>query len=206
MPVIYSCPSFKSFAGIALICAVPAIAACDRQSEAPPQQQASGSASSDTRNQGESPLSGKLDRSKQGTPIPDVTIALPGGSEQSLAAFKGTPLLVNLWATWCGPCKIEMPMLDQLAADTQGKLKVVTVSQDLDTQKVPAWFEEQGFKHLEPWLEPENDLTMTAYATGVLPTTVLYDAQGNEVWRMVGEYEWSGPEAAELVAEAFQGR
>lgn len=208
MPVIENRPFHKIVAGIALACAIPAIAACDRQSAggeqpastapATPAPAGSGTGSAEA-------FTGKLDTTHKGQPLPAVTIALPDGTKQALAAFKGKPLLVNLWATWCGPCVLEMPMLDTVARREAGKLQVVVVSQDLQGAEVVApWFDDKGFTDLKPWLDPENELGF-ALGTGVLPTTVLYDAEGREVWRMVGGYEWSGREATALLAKSLNG-
>ena len=143
-----------------------------------------------------------LDRSHAGTPLPDATIALPDGTRRALADFAGEPVLLNLWATWCAPCVVEMPLLDDLANETDG-LKVLTVSQDLQgADAVEPFFAENDFAALEPWLDPDNALGF-AYGQGVaLPLTVLYDAQGREVWRYYGENDWSGEAARALVSEA----
>lgn len=185
-------------AGIALVCAIPALAACDRQSEGAGQPEASPPAGevADGAQQ-----AGKIDTSHNGEAAPDIAISLPDGTSKSLAAFKGKPTLVNLWATWCGPCVLEMPMLDDLAG-RHPEIQVLTVSQDMEgAAKVEAWFAEKDFAHLQPWLDPKNDLTFS-YNTGVLPTTIYYDAAGKEVWRVVGEYDWSGAEAEALLAQA----
>ena len=62
----------------------------------------------------------------------------------------------------------------------------------------------KGFKHLEPWLDPENVLG-EHFATGILPTTVLYDKDGREVWRMIGGHDWSGPRTAAMLADTVGG-
>ena len=130
--------------------------------------------------------------------MPEMTFSDPAGKSLRLTSLKGRPLLVNLWATWCAPCIAELPKLDKLA----GTIRVVTVSQDMSrTEAVPAFLAKRGVTKLEPWLDPQNDLSFH-YGTGTLPTSVLYDAQGREVWRVVGELDWTGPEAAKLLAEA----
>jgi len=112
-------------------------------------------------------------------------------------------VLINLWATWCGPCVLEMPMLDELAG--QGNLRVVTVSEDLQgADKVVPFFAAKKFRRLEPWLDPDNTLG-DHYATGILPTTVLYDKDGREVWRMIGGHDWSGPRTAAMLADTIGG-
>lgn len=149
------------------------------------------------------PLSGTLDISQRGKAAPDVTFTDPDGKTTSLAAFKGKPVLVNLWATWCGPCVVEMPTLDALAAREKDRLVVLTVSQDMqDLDKIKPFFDQKGFKTIAPFTDKENNLGFS-YMTGVMPTTVLYDAQGKEVWRMIGGMDWDGSRASALMEETL---
>ncbi|AKM11807.1 thiol:disulfide interchange protein [Croceicoccus naphthovorans] len=188
-----------SLAAVALLAGSLAISACDRQSAAPEQPEAEASDAEAK----ESGFNGTLDISQRGAEMPDVEIVLPDGTTKKLADFKGKAVLVNLWATWCGPCVLEMPMLDELAGRYPDKLEVLTVSQDLDGAEVVApWFKEKGFTNLEPWLDPQNELGFD-YATQVLPTTVLYDAQGKEVWRMIGGHDWSGARTEAMLADTL---
>jgi thiol-disulfide isomerase/thioredoxin len=178
-----------------------AVGGCDRESTETAQPKETAAAES----AGE--LTGKLDRSHAGGALPAAAVTQPDGTTLELASLSGTPVLLNLWATWCAPCVTEMPMLDALARETQGELKVLTVSQDLNgAEDVEPFFAEKKFAHLEPWLDPETDLS-TAFADsgGVLPTTVLYGADGKEIWRMVGGYDWSAPQARALIDEALKG-
>jgi thiol-disulfide isomerase/thioredoxin len=146
---------------------------------------------------------GRLDRSRAGDAAPATAFEDPDGEPASLADFKGRPLLVNLWATWCAPCIAEMPTLDALAAREGDRLQVVTVSQDLDGRdKVEAFFAKQGYRELETWLDP-NMALMGELKVDTLPTTILYDAEGREVWRMVGMEEWDGGRAALLLKEGL---
>lgn len=171
--------------------AAGALAGCDRQGSAPAQQEAEAPAR---------PQAGTADRSQRGKPLPAFTLADPSGKSLVLAEQTGRPLLINLWATWCAPCVVELPTLEALAK--QGKVRVLTVSQDMsDPAKVSQFLAERGGPSLEPWLDPQNDLSFH-YGTGTLPTTIYYDANGREVWRFVGEKDWSGEEAAKLLAEA----
>ncbi len=180
---------------LAIIAAL-SLGACDRQSTGEEQ-------AVETAETGESaPTAGTIDRSHAGEAMPDLTISLPDGTEKPLDSFAGKPLLVNLWATWCGPCKVEMPALDQLAGERTDSLKVLTVSQDLNgAEAVAPFFKEQGFAHLEPWMDKNNDL-MLAYQGGVLPMTVYYGADGKEIWRMIGEYDWAGDSVDEILTES----
>ena len=151
----------------------------------------------------EEPSTGRLDRSRAGTPAPATAFEDPDGEPASLADFRGRPVLVNLWATWCGPCVAEMPTLDALAAREGARLQVLTVSQDLDGRdKVEAFFRKQGYRNLETWLDPQMAL-MQALKVDTLPTTILYDGKGREVWRVTGMEDWQSGRAALLLKEAL---
>jgi thiol-disulfide isomerase/thioredoxin len=134
--------------------------------------------------------------------MPDFTFSDPAGQQISLAKLAGKPVLLNLWATWCAPCVTEMPLLDALAGKYAGKLSVVAVSQDIKGAKaVSPFFSEKGFAHLHPWLDPDSELAFH-YGGANLPLTLAYDAQRREVWRIVGDFDWSGSEAQKLIEEA----
>lgn len=179
------------------------LAGCDRQTPADTQPQSSASAPAAPA-EGGTPFNGTLDISNRGAALPDLTFTDPSGKKLRTLDLKGKPLLINLWATWCGPCVLEMPTLDAMAAEKAGKLTVLTVSQDLDqAAAVDAFFKDRKLTHLAPWLDPENALSQH-YNTGVLPTTVLYDAQGKEVWRMIGSHDWSGPRTDAMLADTLR--
>ena len=183
---------------ILFLAALSALVACDRGSEQTEQDIASG----DSENT-QKALMGTLDISKRGTLMLDVPFKAPDGSTVSLEDFKGKPLLVNIWATWCAPCIVEMPMLDELAMREKERLEVLVVSQDLQgMEKVGPFFARSNFEKLEPYLDPENGLSF-GFGTGVMPTTVLYDSAGQEVWRVVGAMDWDGPKAAALMEETL---
>lgn len=179
------------------------LAGCDRQTPADVQPQSSAAAPAAPA-EGEGPFNGTLDISSRGAALPDFTFTDPSGKKLRTEDLKGKPVLINLWATWCGPCVLEMPTLDALAAAKAGKLQVLTISQDLDkADAVAAFFKDRKLAHLAPWLDPENALSQH-YNTGVLPTTVLYDAKGREVWRMIGSHDWSGPRTEALLADTLR--
>lgn len=144
---------------------------------------------------------GRLDRSSAGTPAPRSIFEDPAGEAITLSDFRGKPLLVNLWATWCPPCIAEMPALDGLAIREPG-LQVLAVSEDLNGHdKVDAFFAQRRFRKLQPYIDPGLSL-MTELKVDTLPTTILYDAEGREVWRMTGMADWQGERAARLLTEA----
>jgi len=151
---------------------------------------------------------GRLDRSHAGTQAPNVAFEGPDGRPTRLAAFRGRPLLINLWATWCGPCIVEMPSLDTLAQrQPEGRgLQVVAISQDASDgrRKVTDFFAARSFQRLQPYLDSEMGL-MFGLGLDTLPTTILYDSQGREVWRMVGMADWQGERVARLLLEADAG-
>lgn len=178
-----------------------ALAACDRGSSQAEQDVAANGQTETMASKKE--LVGKLDISKRGTPMLSASFQDPTGKTVQLNDFKGKPLLVNIWATWCAPCIVEMPMLDELAAREKDRLKVLVVSQDLQgMEKVEPFFAKSDFEELEPYLDPENGLSF-GFGTGVMPTTVLFDAEGNEVWRVVGAMDWHGAKAAALMEETL---
>lgn len=177
-----------------LISALGLAAGCDRQNVAQPQAEAPALPAPGA-------TSGRLDRSHAGTPAPDAAFLDPEGGETSIAEFRGRPVLVNLWATWCAPCIVEMPSLDELAA-REGNLQVLALSQDVaGREKVLEFFRERDFAELEPYLD-ERLAFMTELGLSTLPTTILYDSEGREVWRMTGMAEWHGERAARLIGEA----
>ena len=94
-----------------------------------------------------------------------------------------------------------MPTLDALAA-REKELQVLAVSEDMNGhEKVDAFFAERRFAKLQPYIDPGLSL-MVELKVDTLPTTILYDAEGSEVWRMTGKEDWEGARAAKLLAEA----
>ena len=185
-----------------LLVSTLAIGGCDRQSRSPEQANAAENAASAAPGNETAPEAlGTVDRSQKGKPAPDYAFQAPDGKQVTLAAFRGRPVLLNLWATWCAPCIKEMPTLDALAGTLGGSVKVLTVSEDLEgATKVKPFFAKGGFQHLEAYLDP--DINFSSRANLNLPTTILYDSQGKEVWRVAGGMDWASDEARKLVAEA----
>jgi len=152
---------------------------------------------------GGAPMPGQIVRLRAGEAIPAVSVAHPDGRTLALGEI-GEPVLLNLWATWCAPCKVEMPLLDNLAAELDGEVRVLTVSQDIQgAEKVVPFFEAEGFENLEPWMDTETELGVRLADGGLLPTTILYDAKGVEVFRVAGDYEWDSEEAIAQIREAL---
>ncbi|WP_345725491.1 TlpA disulfide reductase family protein [Qipengyuania mesophila] len=169
-----------------------AVAGCDRGAPETAQESTASSAPK-----------AEIDTGEAGAPMPAANVADPDGRVLNLGSLRGTPVLLNLWATWCAPCVKEMPLLDALAGEYDGRLRVVTVSQDMQgAEKVEPFFAQGGFARLEPWMDPENNLGF-AIGGGVMPTTVLYDGDGKEVWRVQGEFDWESEEARAAIDAAI---
>jgi thiol-disulfide isomerase/thioredoxin len=118
------------------------------------------------------------------------------------ARLKGQPVLVNLWATWCAPCVKELPTLNAIANRADVGIEVVTVSQDMgDAAAVQRFLDERGLAQLPAWLDSEGALP-ARYGVQALPMTVLYDAEGKEVWRWLGDRDWTSEESLKLLSEA----
>jgi thiol-disulfide isomerase/thioredoxin len=140
-------------------------------------------------------------RDNKGKPAPDAAFDDPDGKPVKLAGFKGKPVLVNLWATWCAPCVKELPTLDKLAKS--GGISVVAVSQDSAPHaSVLAFLKDHRISTLKPYQDPNMSLSGALGPDTVLPTSILIGADGKEVWRYVGDLDWTSPEAAKLLAEA----
>jgi thiol-disulfide isomerase/thioredoxin len=186
---------------IVCLLALAALAGCDKEEVARPQE-ANASAPAVSPGAPAVPVKG-VDRSREGTPAPDVTFQNPDGGNFSIAKSNGVPVLVNLWATWCAPCVMELPTLQKLderhAID--GELGIMIVSQDMaDKATVDSFLTEKGIT-LRSFLDPEMKLS-GALGVEVMPTTILYDSSGREVWRYIGDLDWTGAEATKLLAEA----
>ncbi|MGE4431129.1 MAG: TlpA family protein disulfide reductase [Sphingobium sp.] len=204
--------SLSSRSLISLLLLGVALGACDKQSA--PSGQDNAATSGEVPTSGEAPASAGadakasyvIDRSKAGTAPPDFVFADDKGKDVTLARFAGKPILINLWATWCAPCVAEMPQLDRIAGEYgKGGLQVLTISQDMQgPDKVLPFFTDKGFRTIKPWLDPENQFGLH-YATGLLPTSVLYDAAGKEVARVTGALDWESAEARKLIDEAVGG-
>ena len=143
-----------------------------------------------------------VDRSHRGKPAPNVPYLGPDGEETRLTDLHG-PMLVNFWATWCAPCVKELPTLNALSRShaENGGLAVIAMNQDTGPQgSIEAFFVKLKIDDLGFEQDPKMALS-GALGVEVLPTTILFDAQGKEVWRYVGDLDWTGDEAKKLLAE-----
>jgi len=119
---------------------------------------------------------------------------------RNLADFKGKVVLLNIWATWCGPCRNEMPALDRLQAGLGGSdFEVVALSIDRGgMDAVRKFFADIGIGTLAMYLDSSGQALRTLSALG-LPTTLLIDREGREIGRLIGPADWDSPEMVEFV-------
>ena len=131
----------------------------------------------------------------------DAVVVDAADTEVPLASYRGRYVLVNFWATWCAPCRAEMPALDRLQAELGGeRFAVVTIA--TGRNPVPAikdFFADEGITSLPMLRDPRQALARQMAVLG-LPVTVILDPQGREIARMQGDARWDGPEAKALIA------
>jgi thiol-disulfide isomerase/thioredoxin len=131
------------------------------------------------------------------------------GRDRSLADWKDRIVLLNLWATWCVPCKKEMPALDALQKKLGGPgFEVVAVNIDTrDPEKARAWLKEAGVSQLAYYADNSakifQDLKAAGRALG-MPTTLLIDKQGCEIATLAGPAEWASGDAVELITAVLK--
>jgi thiol-disulfide isomerase/thioredoxin len=133
-----------------------------------------------------------------------VAFTGPDGQKLSLADFKGRAILLNLWATWCVPCRSEMPALDKLQAEAGGpKFQVVTVNVDTArVERAGKFLDEIGVSHLQRYADHSGDTFETLRLAGKalgLPTSLLIDAEGCEIGVVAGPANWTSPDAVAAV-------
>jgi thiol-disulfide isomerase/thioredoxin len=138
----------------------------------------------------------------------DLSFKLPDGRDTTLSAFLGKTVLVNLWATWCAPCRHEMPALDRLQQQYGGpNFEVVAINIDTrNVEKARAFLDEVNVKSLALYADPSakifQDLKSVGRAFG-MPTTILLDKDGCELAYLAGPAEWSSPDAFAFIGRAL---
>jgi thiol-disulfide isomerase/thioredoxin len=139
--------------------------------------------------------------------VPDLSFKDAAGHDHTLADWRGRTVLLNLWATWCVPCRKEMPALDALAADLAGPhFDVVAVNIDTrDPEKPLAFLKQIGVTRLAYYSDQSavvyEDLKSAGKAFG-MPTTLLVDPSGCEIGNMAGPAEWASDDGVKLVRTA----
>lgn len=138
-------------------------------------------------------------------PLPEINFTDAAGNAMTLADFKGKTILLNLWATWCAPCRKEMPDLDKLQKQL-GSASFEVVALSVDRQGADAarkFLDGIKVENLKLYIDPTARAATTLRAVG-MPTTILIDKQGREVGRLVGPAEWHSGDAQRLIEASLK--
>ena len=142
--------------------------------------------------------------------LPDLVFHDASGAERHLSDWQGRTVLFNLWATWCVPCRKEMPALDELQTKLGGpNFEVVAVNIDTrDPDKPRTWLNEAGVNRLAYYADPTakvfQDLKLIGKAFG-MPTTIIVDPARCEIGTVAGPAEWASEDAINLMRAALGG-
>ncbi|WP_292658858.1 TlpA disulfide reductase family protein [Mesorhizobium sp.] len=133
-------------------------------------------------------------------PIPEISFEDGNGKPKTLADFHGKVVLLNIWATWCAPCRKEMPTLDRLQAKLGGPdFEVVALSMDrAGPEIVKKFFAEIGIKHLALNIDASGKAMFAIGSVG-LPATLLINSDGKEIGRLIGPAEWDAPDMVDFI-------
>jgi thiol-disulfide isomerase/thioredoxin len=140
--------------------------------------------------------------------LPELAFTDADGKPRTLADWRGKTVLLNLWATWCVPCRKEMPALDELQAKLGGEgFEVVAVNIDTRNPDKPrAWLKDVGVNRLAYYADPSAKIFQELKSIGKafgMPTTLLIDPQGCEIAALAGPAEWASEDALKLVQAAL---
>ena len=145
---------------------------------------------------------------KESAPMPNVVFEGAGGAPRRLADYRGKTVLLNLWATWCIPCREEMPALDRLQRELGGEaFEVVAVNIDTNRlERRQPFLDSIGVKSLAFYADPKAEVFQALRAAGKvegLPTTWLIGKDGCEIGVMAAKADWASPDAIALVKAAL---
>lgn len=139
-----------------------------------------------------------------GQVVPDLKMAGLNGPQRSLASFRGRPLIINVWASWCSPCRKEAASLERLAGSEHGaRYTIVGISTDDDRNAALAWLRQSNatlshYIDSAPYWPLEKSLGASS-----IPLTVLVDAKGRVVGRVRGARDWYSAESLKLIERTF---
>ena len=137
--------------------------------------------------------------------VPEAVLLDAEDAEHSLAAYKGRWVVLNFWATWCAPCRREMPSLERLQA-AMPELAVVPVATGRNAvEGIKRFFEEAGVKTLPILRDPQSEFAHAMHVMG-LPVTVIINPEGQEVARLIGDAEWDSDSAKAVLGALMAGQ
>ena len=141
-----------------------------------------------------------------GSKAPDFTLNDISGNKVSLFTFNGNVVILNFWATWCGPCKAEMPSLNNLYLELRNKgLDVVAISIDA-TEKPVLSFVSQKKLAFPVLMDKNKEVYFDSYAGMGLPETFIIDRKGILIEKLMGEQEWDSPKMKDKILLYLTGR
>ena len=143
----------------------------------------------------------KLIFNSEPQPVPTVAFVDQADVQTTLEAFKGKYILLNFWATWCAPCRKEMPSLQALQTEFGGDgFQVVTIATGRNSVTgIRKFFEEVGVIDLPQYRDPTQALARQMAVLG-LPISVILDPEGNEIGRLRGDAHWDSDSARAIIA------
>lgn len=135
------------------------------------------------------------------SPVPNISFTGKDGTEVTLSSWKGKFLLLNVWATWCAPCRKEMPELDRLQEELgSSKFEVLALAVDrTGIDGASAFFNKAGVKQLKLYADASLRSSSALRVVG-MPTTLLIDPHGREIGRLTGPAKWDGSDAKALIS------
>ena len=137
--------------------------------------------------------------------VPAVYFATADGDQKQLFDFQGKVVLLNFWATWCAPCRIEMPMLSELQTEFGGKnFEVVTIATGRNAPgALKRFFDKAGIENLPRHRDIKQQLARKMAILG-LPITVILNRQGKEIARLRGDADWSSDSAKSIISALIE--
>jgi thiol-disulfide isomerase/thioredoxin len=142
-----------------------------------------------------------------GSVLPDVVMTGLNGSPRALSSYRGRPLIINVWASWCSPCRKEAASLERLAwSDAGGRYDVIGISTDDDRNAALQWLRHSNAT-LSHYIDSAPHWTLEKLlGASSIPVTVLVDSRGRVVARFRGARDWDSAESIRLIEQSFAGR
>jgi len=138
-----------------------------------------------------------------GSYLRDLKLNGFSGKTKKFSDFKGKPLIINVWASWCGPCRSEMGSLQRLERRYGGKqFNVIGISTDDDRDAAAAFIKEADIR-FENFLD-HHVILENMLGANTIPLTILVNAQGRVLEKVRGAHEWDSPEIVKAIGEVFR--
>jgi thiol-disulfide isomerase/thioredoxin len=131
--------------------------------------------------------------------MPNIPVLGPDGEKTTLESFRGKPLLVNLWATWCAPCIVELPSLHSFQEHYKGRIEVVGIALELGSspEKIKDFLEKREIGDFAAYLDPDGSFAAGLSLRGI-PTSYVIASDGRILYRLEGDADWTSPQTKEF--------